>query len=463
MYNLTNEQNIKGNQGTLPYLSPLLWALPLLLFPYFYKREDFPVLIGFFCLSGLGMFLFLKGKNSESKFRIGIVAGILVRVLLLFSPVFLSEDLFRFLWDGAVSLEGLSPFSTLPGEIVFSGAPPWSKELLGKMNSPGYYSVYPLVLQILFLVPTLGMKAFASVPFGIFLWKVIVFVFELFFLLLSNHYKKENFHFLKYWLHPLVLWEGVGNGHPEPILVFFVFASVYLWEKKRPILSLLAYLSGILVKLVPILLLPYLFFLWIRKQKLRFVVLGFLLGFLVFLSGIFYLWKFYPETSLLQKQWKEGIGVYFHLFEYHGGIYYLTKIPMKYTWYPYSAALLLSFFAILGILIFSFVRSGKRKYPDPISEFSAVWIGIFGIYYALSSTIHPWYFLPLVAFSVFSGHIWPLVASFVWILSYSTYEALPYTDKAWVLWVEFVSVFAAYFWERGWIRGIPRIGNSEAD
>ncbi|WP_246839040.1 hypothetical protein [Leptospira wolffii] len=446
MYNLTNGQNLKHRGLVVPSTLLLLWAIPLILFPFLFRRADFGILAFCFFASLSSYFLFLKTQNSDSEFRFGLGAGILVRVLLLFSPVFLSEDVYRFLWDGSMVLRGSSPYSVLPGEIAFESQDPWREELLEKMNSGAYYSVYPPMLQILFLIPSALMELFSSVKIGIGFWKLTVFLFELGFAYLSLRKKNKNYSFLKYWLHPLVLWEGTGNGHPEPILVFFLFYSALLWQKGRILTAWISFLSAIFLKLVPLLLLPYLFFRWIGKRSIRTRILIILSGTVIFISSSVWILSLYPDTEILQKQWKEGLGVYFHLFEYHGGIYYLTKIPMKYTWYPYSAALLLSFLASVFIVFYSYLKSIRKESNDLIS-LAGLWVGVSGIYYALSSTVHPWYFLPILAASVYSKHIWPLAASSVWILSYSTYLELPYSDKNWALWTEHLIVLVIFLYE----------------
>lgn len=425
----------------------LFWALPLALFPLFFRRNDIWQLCGAF-FSSLGLyFIFLK-FFSEGREKIGIWAGILLRVWFLFTPVFLSEDTFRFLWDGLLLSEGLSPYSELPVHVSLGLDQGLEKELLHKMNSPKYYSVYPPILQILFLVPVFFLKRGLSIFWAISIWKGILILFELGILYIFSKRKKEegSVNFLKYWLHPLVLWEGIGNGHPEPILFFFLFLGILSLEKGKVLKGFLFYSTSILTKILPLLALPFLFFYWCRRSAIRKVFLFLCAGFLVFGSAL--LWFLSSETGekILEEHWRKGIGVYFTLFEFHGGLYYLLKNLIRHTWYPYSTGIVLAILSIFTICFYSF-KVSKIETNNKTVFLLTVWIHLCGIYYLFSSTVHPWYFLPILAASVFTKMIWPLVASSIWILSYSTYSSFPFYDRDWVLVLEYCLVYGTFFFE----------------
>ncbi len=77
-----------------------------------------------------------------------LIAGLVFRLLLLFSLPNLSDDVYRFICDGRLAANGINPFSHLPAEIM--QMPPVTgitKELFGELNSPRYYKIYPTVLQ----------------------------------------------------------------------------------------------------------------------------------------------------------------------------------------------------------------------------------------------------------------------------------------------------------------------------
>ncbi|EIE01363.1 hypothetical protein [Leptospira licerasiae] len=437
--------NCRAFVGTSTIL--LLWAVPLALFPLYFERKDIWLLCGAFFLSLCFYFLFLKFL-SKGREKIGIWAGILLRLWFLFTPVFLSEDTFRFLWDGLLVSEGLSPYSELPTNVNLGFNQEMEKELLSNMNSPNYYSVYPPVLQVLFLIPVFFLKRGLSVFWAICIWKGILILFELgiLYIFLKKRKEEGSGDFLKYWLHPLVLWEGIGNGHPEPILFFFLFLGIIFWEKGNVIRGCVFYISSILTKILPLLALPFLFFYWCRRSTPRKIFILLFYSFLIFGSAL--IWFLFSETwgKIIIEHWRNGIGVYFTLFEFHGGFYYLLKNLIKYTWYPYSAGIASAILSIFTICFYSF-RVSKVETNRKTIFLLTVWIHLCGIYYLFSSTVHPWYFLPILAASVFTKTIWPLVASSVWILSYSTYSSFPFYDRNWVLVLEYSAVLGTFFLE----------------
>ncbi|PKA15576.1 hypothetical protein [Leptospira haakeii] len=437
--------NCRDFVGTSTIL--LLWGVPLALFPLFFERSDIWLLCGTFFLSLSLYFLFLK-FFSKGREKIGIWAGILLRIWFLFTPVFLSEDSFRFLWDGLLVSEGISPYSEIPTNVNLGFDQNLEKELLSKMNSPNYYSVYPPILQFLFLVPVFFLKKGISVFWAISIWKGILILFELGILYIFSKRKKEEEtgNFLKYWLHPLVLWEGIGNGHPEPILFFFLFLGILSWENGKVLRGSIFYLASILTKILPLLALPFLFFYWCRRSTAR--VISFFFGASILIFGSAFVWFLFSETGekILEEHWRKGIGVYFTLFEFHGGVYYLLKNLIRHTWYPYSTGIVLGILSIFTISLYSF-KVSKIETNDKTVFLLTVWIHLCGMYYLFSSTVHPWYFLPILAASVFTKTIWPLVASSIWILSYSTYSSPSFYDKNWVMILEYSLAIGAFFLE----------------
>ena len=56
----------------------------------------------------------LSARSGEVSWRWCLVAGIAARFILLPAPWFTSNDLFRYLWDGAAVLHGHDPWSESP-------------------------------------------------------------------------------------------------------------------------------------------------------------------------------------------------------------------------------------------------------------------------------------------------------------------------------------------------------------
>jgi len=74
---------------------------------------------------------------------------------------------------------------------------------------------------------------------------------------------------------------------------------------------------------------------------------------------------------------------------------------------------------------------------------------LFGIsfYFLLSTTIHPWYIATPLLFSVFTKYKFPIVWSFVVILSYSAYGINGFSENLWLVALEYLIVIGYAVWE----------------
>jgi alpha-1,6-mannosyltransferase len=69
------------------------------------------------------------------------------------------------------------------------------------------------------------------------------------------------------------------------------------------------------------------------------------------------------------------------------------------------------------------------------------------IYLALASIVHPWYIIPLVAFSVFSHYRFPVVWSFAAFFSYAGYNAYGFEHPYLIYALEYILVFGVAVYE----------------
>ena len=75
---------------------------------------------------------------------------------------------------------------------------------------------------------------------------------------------------------------------------------------------------------------------------------------------------------------------------------------------------------------------------------------VLSFYFFTATTVHPWYVATLLIMSVFTKYKFPLVWSFVIILSYLAYVNVDKADKSenlWVIAIEYIVVYTVFFWE----------------
>ena len=166
--------------------------------------------------------------------------GFSFRLVLFFAYPWLSEDFYRFIWDGFVIGEDINPYEYTPSELMNKEEVLKTKnifeELYGKMTNLNSlnYSPYPPINQFLFFLSTSFKK---DIFFSLISMRSLIIASDIlnFFIgrgILKKLKLKEE-KILWYFLNPLVIIELTGNLHFEGLmLTFWVLASFYFWITK---------------------------------------------------------------------------------------------------------------------------------------------------------------------------------------------------------------------------------------
>ncbi|NEN24477.1 hypothetical protein G3O08_13280 [Cryomorpha ignava] len=372
------------------------------------ERSNFSLLLTVY--SALFVIYFVAVKY---KLRYGLFAAILLfagtRIPFFFDLPQLSDDFYRFIWDGMLLNEGLNPIGRVPSaqHIYDFKDTAFAELLLGKMNSPDYSSVYPTFHQLFFGLAYFfsGRDLLANV--NVMRAFIVIFEFTFFLVLLVRGQNKEQNFVYGYLLNPLIVMEGVGNVHFEAVMLPWIAIALIDFSSTRYLRVAVTWTSGILVKLTPAILGPMLLFRMEPKSRFYFIMSSLFILF-VFL-GMLQPWTLFTDLS-------NGLGLYFGSFEFNASIYYLLReiLTPLVGYNPISfLAPLLAFIAFGLIVAVSWYR---RK--SNIFELALV---VFLIYLLFSTTVHPWYIIPVVYLAIRSGREYILIWSFTAILSYTHY------------------------------------------
>lgn len=402
---------------------------------YQVDRGDFPSLLLFYALPFIAYFFML---NSSKKGLLMPYLGmaVIVRLLFLFSIPVLSDDYFRFIWDGHLLANGLNPFDFIPAEVKIDF--PNKEILLSGMNSPNYYSVYPPVAQMLFLMSVYFSPN--SLMGSVIVLRIAIILAEMGTLLilprLLRQLKIPEEKSLIYALNPLVIVELSGNLHIEALLIFFMVLAFYFLFLHKKLLLGLAWGFAAAVKLVPLLLLPILLRKWeIRKALLTYVVVA-----LVFLC----LWIPFYNFSLF-THYMDSLNLYFQSFEFNAGLYYfirwISSFIVDYNPIQTVGPLLsiIAFLLMLWVLL-------RKKREEWTSFFNALLFSL-SIYYFMAIIVHPWYLCFLVFLSVFSNYRYALLWSALIVLSYFAYSQIDFQESFVLIALEYLAVIAYWIYE----------------
>ncbi|WP_029036641.1 mannosyltransferase [Salinimicrobium xinjiangense] len=424
----------------IPLLIFLSCCAFYLAFAYDLERTDF-----FKLLTLYGGLFFLSWKffrMQRSNLNILLAAAIIFRLLFLFAIPNLSQDFYRFIWDGKLLLEGISPYLMTPDQYFSSGSIPiaGAKELYQGMGSlsAGNPTNYPPLNQLWFALAALigGKSILASVIWlRIFIIAADIGIFYFGRKLLKNLNLPESNIFL-YLLNPLILIELTGNLHFEGVMLFFLIAALYLLQRQKGLFSALLFSCSILVKLIPLMFLPLLFRRLGWKKALGYYMLTggvVLLFFLPFLSDVF------------AENFFASIGLWFQKFEFNASFYYLIRwIGYQVEGYNiigYAGPALAAVVFLLVLVLSSLKRNSDMKGLLTSMMFAMV------IYLLLATTVHPWYLATPLLLSVFTRYKFVQVWSLMVVLSYFAYSQLEYEENLWLIVLEYSVVLGVLLYE----------------
>ncbi len=436
------------------------WLLPVsvaistglyLYLTYFVARSDFWVLLFCFALLFgvytliLAKYVFGQSPLSGHTLYLLLGAALLFRLVQWGAWPVLSDDFYRFYWDGKLLVQGYNPYLHLPRVLQEAKQAQnlgLSKLLFEQLNSPDYYTVYPPVNQLFFALAA-GISP-KSLWGGVIVMRTLILLAEvlsLFFLKqLLRRWNLPTQRVLIYAWNPLVILELTGNLHFEAVVICFFLVAIYCLEVFKQwtslLLAALFYALAISTKLIPIIFLPF----FLRKlgwQKAIILYVG---------IGIFTFLTFLPFLSqALLENIFSSINLYFQKFEFNASIYYLVRW-VGWQIYGYNIILaagpLLSILTLSAVLLLAFLRR-----PQGGADFLQGLLFGLSIYYFLATTVHPWYICTLVMLSVFSPYRYAILWSGLVILSYATYQDESYTENLYLVGLEYFCVFGYLVFE----------------
>ena len=294
-------------------------------------------------------------------------AAIAARLLLLPAEPRLSDDIWRYLWDGHVQLAGENPFRFAPADMALEAIrTPWH----GLINNPTVSTIYPPVAQVFFgFIAILGGTVTAAKTVWIALDLCAVATVVAVARALDRPAARVA---ILYAWSPLLIVETAWSGHLEPLGVLWLCLFLLFLARDRAILAGGVLAAAVLTKFAPIAALPAV----ARKlgwQGLAVVALGIVALYLPYLAAGDQLWS--------------GLTTYARHWRFNAGAFALVEWAFPGPVRPRIIAAVVVLLVVLMTTLRSFA-------PDR----ALLWILGTGI--ALSPTVHPWYLLwilPLAA------------------------------------------------------------------
>ena len=439
---IINSKNALIIWGVLSLVLYAVWAYDLARFEHIKLLTVYSVLFGCY-------YLILKQLNIKEEHLTYLAIGL--RLVFLLAIPNLSQDFYRFIWDGRLILSGLNPYLTNPDGLLIYQPDlfPQMKALYEGMGplSASHYSNYPPIHQLPFIIAAVLSKN--SILGSVVVLRLLLIAADLgilFFgkkLLSKLQLPTRNIYW--YILNPLVIIELTGNLHFEGLMLFFFVMALYYVHSQKWHLAALTMALSIAVKLVPILSLPLFLNKLGWKKSIRFYLcIGaiFTLLFLPFLSGHFF------------EKYSATIGLWFSKFEFNASFYYLLKWALE-------ATSNLTLIHAMGIIVASYLTLHSsffllRKNNQTTALIHRI-LWILSGYFLISTTVHPWYIVSLLLLSVFTPYKFARVWSFTLIFSYFAYHQFNVEETWYMLCLEYLPVLGVLVWELFSSKGFAKI------
>ena len=450
----------------------------LTIFLYFYvafilERTQFIHLLFLYVLLFVTWFYLLKKGKENIKLLARL--SILFRLIFLFSIPNLSQDFYRFIWDGRMLFEGFNPYLYLPENFINQQEFPINQAAdlyagMGALNG-SHFTNYPPLNQLSFYIAALF--AGNSILGSVLVLRIQIILADIGIMYFGKRILEKLqlpiHHIFFYALNPFIIIELTGNLHFEPVMLFFLIWSIYLLFKNKWIWAAVTLACSISVKLIPLLFLP-LFYQWFTKSSLNSTNNDEKLSFLrkqeskqnkkwipayagmtrlvlfyaiVILTSLLFFTPFY--SSELIDNYFNSVGLWFQNFEFNASFYYIFR-EIGYLFRGYNEIGIIGKITPILTVVFLGWIAFFRKNTKPKELITVLLFGL-SFHYFTTTTMHPWYLATLVLLTTFTKYRFPLVWSLVIVLSYQAYANTPWKENLWLVALEYILVYGFLIWE----------------
>ncbi len=205
-----------------------------------------------------------EGNNSSRTIIWAIIIfALMFRLTLL--PMAPSDDIYRYLWEGKLQLNGISPYFHSPES---SSLEHLRDGFFSGINHKHLTTIYPPLTLMVFAIADF-------ISHSLITMKSVFLVFDVLsiFLLLKflKVMEKNLLNVLVYAWSPLVLISFAARGHCDSLQIFFIILAMYLFAIRKNLRSTVSIALAAMSKFIFIIIVPFL----IPPKKFKYVLVFF--------------------------------------------------------------------------------------------------------------------------------------------------------------------------------------------
>ena len=424
----------------IPILLALLSVFLYISFGYDLIRTDYFKLVSLY--AALFFLFYILILYYKDNFNLLVSFSIVFRVAFLFAIPNLSQDFYRFIWDGRMVFEGLNPYLYTPESFIKAEVFPvfQAQELyngMGELNG-SHFSNYPPLNQFCFYLAALLSNH--SILGSVIVMRILIIAADLgtlyFGKKLLKHLNIPIHNIFWYILNPFIIIELTGNLHFESMMIFFLVWSLYLLNLGKWKFAAVILACSVSLKLIPLLFLPLLFQKLGFKKSILFYIIVFSTTLVTFLP-------FYDIAII--SNYSNSVGLWFQRFEFNASLYYIAR-AIGYLFRGYNEIAIIGTYIPIIVFLFTlgitFFKTNKTT-----TQLIVAMLLVLTFYYFTATTVHPWYIATLLILSIFTKYKFPLVWSFVIVLSYLAYLNKNNTENLYIVGLEYLIVYGFLIFE----------------
>jgi hypothetical protein len=180
-----------------------------------------------------------------------VLVALAMRAAVIPTVPALSDDIYRYAWEGRVLAGGGNPYAHAPDDPALARFR--EARVQPRVNHPELSAIYPPLAEV-------GFAVVARAWFSLVAFKLWVVLHDLILCaLLAGWCARRGgsaWDAIVYAWNPLVVAEYAGSGHHDPTGIVWLVAAL-AWAERRPVASALAAIAAVMVKLVALPALPF--------------------------------------------------------------------------------------------------------------------------------------------------------------------------------------------------------------
>lgn len=348
----------------------------------FVRPAEHPFLAASLYVAGFTILALLVLRSSQKpalleKAWFIVLVGVVLRVAFL--PQEISDDVYRYVWEGQQQLAGINPYAHAPANFAAEQA---GKVMFEGMNHRDLPAAYPAVTMLTFramMAVSTGLGVPADSAMSLLMIKGQLILLDLLALvLLAMLLARERLpmdRLALYAWNPLVLLFVAGEGHFDGLQVLWLAVALLLLRHSRfAALGFVTLGLAILVKFFAILALPFL----VTRKNWK--------------------WAWCVALPLCSYVPFAGDSTLTSLLVFAGEMHYNDLLPKVFRVVAGGWAPLVT----VATLLAAFGATWLVKQDAPLSGIAICWMWLL----AFLPTVHPWYAVPLAALLILRPS-WP--------------------------------------------------------